>query len=292
MGLEEAGVRGDGGCGDCGAGCLRMGVSAMGENAAMRGEGAGRVVGEGRGCWDGDWWRGLLGGAVDLLWPLPCAGCGGRRASAWLCEECALRVPHIRGPRCACCSLPYAGGYEGFVCQNCRGRRFFFERAVAGVLAKGMVREMVHRLKYRGERWLARPLAEWMVEVCEREAAEGLGRADVIVPVPLHWRREWVRGYNQAELLARELGRRLRLPVSGVLERIRYTESQTHFDRRERMRNPGGAFGLRRGKGVENLGILLVDDVFTTGATLDGCARVLREAGAKWVVAVAAARAV
>jgi ComF family protein len=117
------------------------------------------------------------------------------------------------------------------------------------------------------------------------------GRFDVIVPVPLHPARERERGFNQAALLARSLAVRTGLPVKPVLERIRYTTTQTAFDRAERMENLHNAFRLRRRQDVQGLRVLLVDDVLTTGSTLSECARVLKQARASSVYAATAARA-
>jgi len=114
---------------------------------------------------------------------------------------------------------------------------------------------------------------------------------DVIVPVPLHPARRRERGFNQAELLARSLSRLTGLPVMLVLERVRYTTTQTAFDRTERMENLRNAFRLRPARNVRGSRVLLVDDVLTTGSTLSECARVLKESGASSVHAATAARA-
>ena len=113
---------------------------------------------------------------------------------------------------------------------------------------------------------------------------------DVIVPVPLHPARERERGFNQSALLAELLSDRIALPSKPALERIRYTTTQTAFDRAERMQNLHGAFRLRKKADVRDLRVLLIDDVLTTGSTLSECARVLRRAGASCVYAATAAR--
>ncbi len=149
---------------------------------------------------------------------------------------------------------------------------------------------MIHRLKYNRERWLAPILAEWMAEVSEDERID-ISSIDCLVPVPLHPARKREREFNQAELLAIPLGKIWKKPVELILERTQFTETQTHFDRHERMRNLRKVFSLRKGASVEGRRILLVDDVFTTGSTLDECARTLLEAKAAAVWAVTAARA-
>jgi ComF family protein len=146
----------------------------------------------------------------------------------------------------------------------------------------GSLRAIVHALKYGGRRSLAAQLAEWM----RRECADALNEADVVIPVPLHRTRQRARGFNQAEDLARQLG----LPVCVALKRIRPTPSQTDLPAAERQRNVRGAFKLRWRANVRGLCVVLVDDVSTTGATLEACAKVLRDAGAADVRAATAAR--
>lgn len=238
-----------------------------------------------RGCL-GRW----LSAACDLLLPPHCCGCGKPVAALWWCPDCERNLPRIRPPCCELCSQPFEGAAgPSFVCPNCHGRPFHFSCAVAAVSSRGAVRELIHGLKYGRQIWAARPLALL--------AAEGLAdprlRADppdVIVPVPLHPLRRRERGYNQSEILAREIGRLSGLPVETMLRRVRPTTTQTHFDRRARMRNLRGAMGLRHNSPVKPLNILLVDDVLTTGSTLDECARVLLEAGYPQPSALAVAR--
>jgi ComF family protein len=136
------------------------------------------------------------------------------------------------------------------------------------------------------------PLGEWfaerLVELVKREALA----ADVVVPVPLHRDRERERGYNQADLIVKPVARRLKLPHGAVLlMRTRPRPDKHLLSLEERWESVRGAFATRSGSVVDNLRVLLVDDVMTTGATLDACARVLREAGAKSVIALTVARA-
>ena len=142
---------------------------------------------------------------------------------------------------------------------------------------------LLHALKYERRRSLAKPLGELM----RRSGAELLQDADVIVPVPLHARRRRTRGFNQAEELARHLG----IPVLRALRKVRATASQADLPAARRHANVRNAFALRWKVDVRGLRIVLVDDVSTTGATLDACARVLLHAGAAEVRALTAARA-
>ena len=152
------------------------------------------------------------------------------------------------------------------------------------------MREIIHRLKYNSERWLAKPLAEWMTPLREDPRLQGV-TVDLLIPVPLHPLRERERGYNQAALLADALGKSWQIPVAAALQRNIATETQTRFDRKQRMKNLRGAFRVSKPERIAGKTILLVDDVFTTGSTLDECARTLLDAGSSAVWCATAARA-
>jgi ComF family protein len=153
-----------------------------------------------------------------------------------------------------------------------------------------LVRQLVHEFKYGRRPYLRHPVGRWLVETMSDLRLQGR-RFDLIVPVPLHPARERERGFNQATLLAELLSDRIGLPVRLVLERARFTTSQTAHDRTERMKNLHDAFRLRKKMNVRDLRVLLIDDVLTTGSTLSECARVLKKAGALSVFAATAARA-
>lgn len=176
-----------------------------------------------------------------------------------------------------------------FTCPNCRGEGFAFDCAVAAVRSRGVVREMIHRLKYGGEIWLAVPLARWMLDGLSDPRLAG-GRIEALVPVPLHPVRLREREFNQSALLASELSRLSGIPVIHALRRRRPTVTQTKLDRKHRRQNLRDAFVLSKNADVTNLNLLLVDDVLTTGSTLDACALALRAAGAGRVRALTAAR--
>jgi len=147
----------------------------------------------------------------------------------------------------------------------------------------------MHDFNYGRQVHLRHVLAGWLGEAFEDPRLAGR-RFDFIVPVPLHPTRKRERGFNQAELLARALNRATGIRLHRALQRTRYTTTQTQFDRAERMENLKGAFRLRRGSNVQDLRVLLVDDVLTTGSTLSECASVLKAAGAVSVHAATAAR--
>ncbi|MDQ6861091.1 MAG: ComF family protein, partial [Verrucomicrobiota bacterium] len=165
-----------------------------------------------------------------------------------------------------------------------------FESAVAAYRSRGVVRKLMHEFKYGRQLHLRRPIAEWLSEVMDDPRLDGR-HFDMVVPVPLHPARQRERGFNQAEQITELFCRRAGLKMRTPLERIRYTTTQTVFDRAERMENLRDAFRLRRNADVRGSRVLLIDDVLTTGSTLSECARVLKAAGAISVHAATAARA-
>ena len=175
------------------------------------------------------------------------------------------------------------------MCPNCEGRTFHFECAFAAYRARGVVRSLIHRFKYDRQYYLRHVLAGWLTEAMESPEIAG-APFDAIVPVPLHPVRKRYREFNQAEVLSVLASKHCGKPVVHCLRRIRNTETQTHFDRKERMENLRNAFELRKTCNVQEMRLLLIDDVLTTGATLNECSRVLREAGAISVRAALVAR--
>lgn len=232
----------------------------------------------------------LLDPLRTLFFPAHCAGCGRAVPEGDdMCGPCGSGIEKIRPPRCEVCSQPYSGDVPVFTCPNCHGEAFHFENAIAMVRSRGVVREMVHRLKYGKELWLGRIFAVWMREGLSDPRLQGW-TPDALVPVPLHPRRCREREFNQAEILCQELSRLCGTPVVLPLARRRYTTTQTQLDRRGRRQNLRDAFILVKNRDVTNMNLLLVDDVLTTGSTLDACAAVLLEGGAASVRALTAAR--
>ena len=162
-----------------------------------------------------------------------------------------------------------------------------FDRARSFGTYEGDLQKLIHLMKYGGMRPVAKELGRLMVA-----AADEFETVDCLVPVPLHRRRWWRRGFNQADLLAAAMSREVDIPVRrGLLRRARATESQAGLSNRQRRANVAGAFTATRPSQVRGRRILLVDDVMTTGATLNACATALKRAGAEYVGAVTSARA-
>ena len=236
--------------------------------------------------------RGAAETLADLLFPPHCALCLCRtRGGEHLCADCRKTAPAIAAPFCQTCSAPHTGNIDGpFTCSHCRERRFHFTCAVARYRSKDAVRELVHRFKYKRHYHLRHVLAGWLADTLD-DARLQTPPCDAVVPVPLHPVRQRERGFNQARVLAEELARRGGIPLADCLRRIRPTPTQTAFDRQARIENLRGAFRMRQNADVRNLHILLVDDILTTGSTVDECARVLTGAGAASVRVATVARA-
>lgn len=238
--------------------------------------------------------RPWLEAAAGLLYPPVCAGCQfSVPAGEDFCDRCAGKARPIEAPFCQVCSQGFTGEFpEGeFTCSNCVDRCFAFECAVSARRYTELVRDLIGRFKYRDEHYLRRPLGRWLAETLATDARLRQGPPlDALVPVPLHPRRRRERGYNQAAALCGRLGPQAGLPVWHALRRVRFTEPQARLARTERLENLRGAFAPARRRPVSGAHLLLVDDVFTTGSTVDECARVLRAAGAASVRVLTVAR--
>lgn len=232
----------------------------------------------------------LLEPALSLLYPSHCAHCGLRISEDLdFCEGCASSIERIREPRCEICSEPFDGLAGRLECPNCRGAAFHFEAAVCAVRSRTTIRDLVLRLKYGREIWLGRVLGKLVCEGLDDPRLRDF-EPDALVPVPLHPRRMREREFNQSAVLAGELSRRCGAPVREWLVRTRHTGTQTRLTRAARRQNLRNAFAVRKDARVSDMNLLLVDDVLTTGATLDACAAVLLENGAASVRAITLAR--
>jgi len=205
-----------------------------------------------------------------------------------ICIACWNAIVPITPPVCDACGDPLPSWRTISVacnrCPRCRRRARHVARGRAIGAYDGALRAIVHALKYGGRRSVAKPLAALLAQ----HGAELLRDASVVVPVPLHRSRRRARGFNQAA----EIARHLPVPSAHMLRRVRATPSQTDLPAAQRHANVRDAFALRRGARVQDSVVVLVDDVSTTGATLDACARVLRAAGAREVHALTLARVV
>src|SRR5437763_1985407 len=234
----------------------------------------------------------LVHALASLFYPATCVVCAANIERAeYLCADCQRRAPRIVAPFCAKCSEPFPGAItQTFSCANCEHRTLHFDCAVAAYRSRGLIRKVLHQFKYGKQRHLRYQVARWLAEGLHDSRLRGR-HFDLVVPVPLHPARERERGFNQAALIAELVAPSAAIPSRPVLSRVRYTTTQTAYDRAERMENLHGAFRLRKNRDVRGLRVLLIDDVLTTGSTLSECARVLRQAGALSIHAATAARA-
>ncbi len=239
-------------------------------------------------------WRKALMGLLDWVYPSACVLCEEPlRMGRSLCEGCADGLPRLVPPYCEACGEMFEGRIEGgFTCPNCDGLKFAFEFARPALLRDERSLELVHRLKYGKEVHLANELGRLAAEALEDDRfSQALHERWSLVPVPLHWRRRRKRHFNQSAEIARAISKQVGLPVLDALRRVKPTSTQTRLNRHQRMANLKGAFALtRHGRSASEQGVILVDDVLTTGSTVHACAHELKRAGMKRVVVLTVMR--
>lgn len=230
--------------------------------------------------------------ALGFVYPEVCQICSHEHAAAnegFVCGACRQKAQVVKPPFCERCGLPFSGDISTkFTCSNCHEMELHFSSARSAVLSEGVVREIIHRYKYRQGIWFEPYLGELLVRQAGAVVAqEGW---NMIVPVPLHPARQREREFNQAERLAGYLARSAQIPVnSSLLRRIEPTTTQTRLNRKERAENMRRAFSMQPKRKLNGERVVVVDDVLTTGATTNACARILLKAGARevcvWTVA-------
>lgn len=233
-----------------------------------------------------------------MLYPPVCEGCGaslsGGRA---LCDDCDGGLPRLQDPFCQCCGEAFEGAIDSAAtCPRCLEQEPAYDFARPALRRSEQALELIHRFKYLRRIHLARDLGRLAAEaLTDPRLLEAKREGWPLVPVPLHRSRERHRHFNQAAEIARAISRISDLPFLPALKRIRKTGSQTRLTRPQRQKNLKKAFALsRRGqtwlRDDGSRAVILVDDVLTTGATADACARVLRKAGVEEVVVIAVMR--
>ena len=219
---------------------------------------------------------------LNLLFPQRCVGCG--KEGELICSSCRSLLTRVMPPLCPRCGRPQP---SGILCASCVGWRAEIDGIRSPFRFDGVIRQAIHQLKYQNLRALAAPLAQLLSDYLVTHPVPG----EVLVPVPLHRKRLRERGYNQSRLLARELGKFFNLPVvADCLIRQRNAPPQARTSTvEERQRNVADAFACRDDR-LRDKQVLLIDDVSTSGATLDACATVLKAAGAVSVWGLVLAR--
>jgi ComF family protein len=238
---------------------------------------------------------------VDWLYPPRCRACAARitgRDAEYFCSRCWTKIQRIGHPLCVLCGRPFpdAAG-DDHTCGGCITRPPHFVQARAWACypreesEEHPLRQAVQKFKYGRKVSLGKPLGRVMARGCREFLAAC--EADLIIPVPLHPQRLRWRGFNQSALLARQISRIYAVPMDPfLLRRIKETPAQTQLNEEERRRNVRGAFALAAGGAIENKSVLLIDDVYTSGATVNECSRTLRKSGAEQVFVLTLARAV
>ena len=229
---------------------------------------------------------------LDVIFPRNCAGCGTRdpETGGHLCWECLSELNLIQAPLCDKCGAPAFGEiHHRYVCSACASNPPVYDTARAGVHYDGLARELLQAFKYHEAIWLADELTR-ILYAAYLAHYDGL-ECDAVACVPLFSTRRRERGFNQAGMLAAGLARLISKPlIRNALKRVRPTGTQTRLTAAERVVNVKGAFRVRWDKWTEARRILLVDDIMTTGATVNECAHALRAAGAAAVYVLTVAR--
>lgn len=234
---------------------------------------------------------------LDLIFPRFCLGCQKElsfKQASFICEACLNNIA-LNGVQCHVCGLRNAAG----TCRHCRKKTFLSGLFAAGKYQDPILREAIHQFKYQRMESIKKPLAELLVKYLKKENLIEILETSILVPIPLTWHRKLSRGFNQSELLAKELSPILNCPVTNSLKRKKFSTPQAKIhDWKERKKNISGAFILSpsyphstRSRTSGGMGrVILVDDVSTSGATLEEAARVLKETGVKEIYGLVVAK--
>ena len=229
----------------------------------------------------------LLQTTLDWIYPPRCMSCRNplplqnmRGRSLWLCAHCENLFLPIEGPRCTVCSVPVKPGAR--VCPSCSGRAFYFENNRAAFIYEDLIRDMIHEIKFRKRRHVAQGLGRLWAGVI----AKDIPAYAILVPLPMHPKKRRERGFDQAEVMAAAIAETTGIKLIKALERIQDTPPQSGLHPQQRAENVRGAFRVPHGVNITGESIMLIDDIYTTGASLNECARVLKAGGAEDVFAM------
>ncbi len=218
---------------------------------------------------------------INVLFPngYKCVVCGAeiKPSPFCVCDECYNKLPHIVGHTCLRCGEPLFS--DANYCLNCKNTKHYFSKCFAPFMFTNDVVKLIHGLKYEGKKYLAKPLGNFMFKLFSEQGV----KVDLVVPVPLHFARQKSRGFNQSEELAQVFSRFGFNVNNNCLARVKETVTQTNLTKTERLENVNDAFKVVNKLEVKNKVVLIIDDVYTTGATFNEVARVLINAGAKQV---------
>ncbi len=222
---------------------------------------------------------------LDLLFPKFCVGC--RRVGAYICKFCFDKIVFNQSS-CPICRRMSLGGKTHPYCQT----RYGLDGLICPTLFGPITRDLIHQLKYRLVSDLTKCIADLFFTwpATNEQLTNLISENTVLVPVPLHQKREKWRGFNQSQIIAGELSRRTGIKVFELLVRLVNTRPQVELSGKSRVKNVAGVFAIRNGIGLKDKTCLLVDDLLTTGSTMRECAKVLKKAGARRVWAMAVVR--
>lgn len=228
---------------------------------------------------------------ISFFFPITCSSCGcdlPADDNLKVCAKCQKEIKLIDGLYCQLCGMPLKdGGYYCFLCR--KKTKKYYENIRSSGVYDGVLRLLIHKFKYKGRDFLSKFFGSLLVETLKKQRY--INDIDYVVPVPLHWFKKYKRGYNQAELLAFPLAVYLNKPLlKNNMIRSKFTLPQFTLNKQKRIKNLSNVFKYRNNATLKNKTILLVDDICTTGTTIDQCSKVLKEAGAKKVYALVLAR--
>lgn len=247
-----------------------------------------------------NWIKNCKENLLDLVYPKTCFGCKKRlppSVEGYICSECLQKIDRPKPPFCVKCGksidildidLPSTCAQVAGSCAECTGYNYHFTRGYTSCLYEGLVKDCIHNFKYNSHTYLGKTLAFLMINFAFEHI--NLSKIDAIVPVPLYWKKRRDRGFNQSEILGKILGKKTGIPfIRNGLSRAMAIRPQIELPRRERINNVKGAFKVIEPGKFSGKHLLLIDDVFTTGATLNECSKILLDSGAKdvWVFTLA-----
>ncbi len=218
----------------------------------------------------------IMSDIASVIYPNICIGCGSIMpfGSGMMCDKCMAEFCDKHNDRCPVCGRII---YHRGKCRGCNSEKLYFDRGHSLFEYKDSVRNAVLRCKYKNMKYIGRYFGELMADYAENN---GMGGFDIVTAVPLHKNRLRQRGYNQSEIPAVMVASRLGTPCAAVLERVVDTKPQNSLSREERLRNIRRAFAVKDKEAIKGKNILLIDDIYTTGATVNECAKVLKKNGA------------
>lgn len=232
--------------------------------------------------------RRLIDNIVDFLYPKKCLACKNKLDATsvdnFICTPCRGKIKRNLPPFCHSCGRRLeAGNFTKNICPRCLRKKWYFDRAFSPCVYEGVIKELIREFKYNGKDYLGLPFSRLMIEFI-KEYNVPLDYLDFIVPIPLYKTRLREREFNQAEILSKYIAKEFKKDVlSDVLLRHRHTKTQTDLDIDQRLLNVKGSFSVTKSISVKGKNLLVVDDVFTTGATSSEAAYTLKHAGANIV---------